>query len=352
MRRLLLPLICAFALFGATRLAADEKTPLQLLPPWSDAAPPPAAPVPADAATPAAECECPPFDWSKVPPVRPFPRLGWFIPPPEYCGYYSLVDVFRRRPREGQPPGPYTPISPSAGTFFDADYRFLEDPDSPVRDWTDHWHRVHLGDNWLFSTGGEFRYRLMDELGARLTAVNDNYNLIRTRAYGDLWYQDRLRFYIEFLGADSFHNQLPPRPIDRNPAEIQNLFADVKLPEVFGSPYVRVGRQELLYGSQRLISPLDWANTRRTFQGGKVFWQREKLDLDLFWVKPVLPDPVQLDWWDLDQNFYGAWATYKPKKGTTRDFYVLNLAQNKPVAVGAGALPGGFYLATFGTRWA
>jgi hypothetical protein len=31
--------------------------------------------------------------------------------------------------------------------------------------------------------------------------------------------------------------------------------------------YVRVGRQELLYGSQRLISTLDWANTRRTFQG-------------------------------------------------------------------------------------
>ena len=45
-------------------------------------------------------------------------------------------------------------------------------------------------------------------------------------------------------------------------------------------------------------------------------------------VNAVLPDPTKLDWWDLDQNFYGLWATYKPKKGTTRDFYVLNLAQN------------------------
>ena len=105
MRRLMLPLICALTLLGATRAIADEKVPLQLLPPWSDGAPPAAAPAPADAGPPAAECECPPFDWSKLPPVRPLPRLGWFIPPPEYCGYYSLVDVFRRRQREASLPG-------------------------------------------------------------------------------------------------------------------------------------------------------------------------------------------------------------------------------------------------------
>src|SRR5262249_17890343 len=63
-------------------------------------------------------------------------------------------------------------------------------------------------------------------------------------------------------------------------------------------------------------------------------------------------DPAKLDWWDLDQNFYGLWATYKPKKGTTRDFYVLNLAQNKPVATGTRGIRGGFYITTFGTRWA
>ena len=47
---------------------------------------------------------------------------------------------------------------------------------------------------------------------------------------------------------------------DQNPADILNLFGEVKVLEQFGTPaYVRVGRQELLYGSERLISPLDFA---------------------------------------------------------------------------------------------
>ena len=51
-----------------------------------------------------------------------------------------------------------------------------------------------------------------------------------------------------------------------------NLFADIKLGQFLNGPaYLRVGRQELLYGSQRLISTLDWVNTRRTFQGIKGF---------------------------------------------------------------------------------
>ena len=50
--------------------------------------------------------------------------------------------------------------------------------------------------------------------------------------------------------------------------DILNLFVDVNLLEWDNHPVVaRVGRQELLLGSQRLISTLDWANTRRTFEG-------------------------------------------------------------------------------------
>lgn len=300
------------------------------------------------------DCPCESFDWSKVPAnVRPVPRLGYFIPPPEGCAFYTAFDAFRGIRRERAPAAPYPPLSPSPGTFFDADYRFLDSPTYNERDWLDCLKRRHLGENWMVSTGGEFRYRLMDEIGSRLTATTNNHHLIRTRVYGDIWYRDRLRLYAEFIEAHIFDPNLPPLPIDENPADIQNLFFDLKLFDRLGAPaYLRIGRQELIYGSQRLISPLDWANTRRTFQGTKLFWTREKWNLDLFWVKPVITDPTAMDWWDDDQNFYGAWATYKPKPGTTRDFYVLNLHQSRPVATGAGGLQGGFWYSTFGTRWA
>lgn len=296
----------------------------------------------------------PAFDWTKVPPIRnPIPRLGWFTIPPDGPGYYSLYDFFRGRERENPPKFPYPPISPYAGSFFDADYRYLDDPNNTQHDWLDFLKRIHMGDNFMFSTGGEFRYRLMDERASRLTNFDNNYNLIRTRVYGDLSYGDRVRAYIEFIEANAFHESLKPLAIDNNPADLLNLFVDFKMFETLGTPaYLRVGRQELLYGSERLISPLDWANTRRTFQGIKAFWAAEKWDLDMFWVKPVLVSVNELDSWDPKQDFFGLWATYKPKKGTVRDFYVLNLANYHPVFLGANGQHGGFDITTFGTRWA
>ena len=62
-------------------------------------------------------------------------------------------------------------------------------------------------------------------------------------------------------------------------------------------------------------------NPRRglRFQGFRGFHQSENFDVDLFWVQPVVPNPGRLDSVDNNQNFAGAWATYKPKKGTTAD---------------------------------
>ena len=66
-------------------------------------------------------------------------------------------------------------------------------------------------------------------------------------------------------GCEEIADQnLPPAQIDRAKPTMLNLFADLKVFEFDGSPaYVRVGRQELLYGSERLISRLDTELARR-----------------------------------------------------------------------------------------
>src|SRR5262245_41997699 len=319
---------------------------------------PPLAETPVEPPAPDATVDgeaCKPFDWSKVPSnLRPLPRVGWFAILPDRPGYYSVADVFRGRFRDAPPKTPYAPLSASAGAFFDADYRYLDDPSYADSDWLDCLKRRHCGDEFMLSTGGEFRYRLMNETGSRLTAVQNDYHLIRTRVWGDVWYLDRLRYYVEFIDAHAFNESLPPLAIDNNNPDFLNMFVDVKVFDRLGAPaYVRIGRQELIYGSQRLISPLDWANTRRTFQGVKLLRSSDKWDFDLFWVKPVPVDAVRLDWWDYNRNFTGVWATYKPKKGTTRDFYVLNLHQTLPLVPAGGARAAGpLDLTTFGTRWA
>ena len=91
-------------------------------------------------------------------------------------------------------------------SFFDADFRYLDDPKNEYHDPIfDCLHRNHLGDCWLFSLGGEERLRLMDSQNDRLSGQNNRYMLERTRVYGDLWYSNLFRAYVEFIDARSYY---------------------------------------------------------------------------------------------------------------------------------------------------
>ena len=299
--------------------------------------------------------------WAKVPPVKPMPRLGYFLVPPSGPGYYSFLDVLQGNYRQNPPNFPYPPFAIMANSFFDADFRYLDKSDNKQHDFFDCLKRIHPTCDWMFTTGGEFRLRYNNEVNARLTGNNNQYDLLRTRVYGDLWYRDEFRLYVEYIDAQSLFQDLAPLPIDVNHSDFLNAFVDVKLTEYEGKPvYVRGGRQELLYGSQRLISPLDWVNTRRTFQGVKVFRQGEKWDVDAFWVQPVTISPGHLDSVDDKLNFTGLWTTYRPRAGHFIDLYYLNLDRSGPADLlqyqvpGAfnTVAPGHFNISTLGSRYA
>jgi len=293
--------------------------------------------------------ECP-NPWKTIPPVRLFPKLGDAPVPPKGPGYYSALDWLRDDYREKAPRFPYSPIAAMVPSFFDADFRYLDDPKNEQHHPFDIWHRCHLGCDWLFKTGGEVRWRHMHEVNSRLTGITNDYDLLRTRVYGDLWYWDQFRVYVEYLDAHSFNQNLPPLGIDIDRSDLLNLFADVKIAEIDDKPvYVRGGRQEILLGSQRSVSPLDWANTRRTFNGVRAFRQGDKFDLDAFWVQPVVPNASRFDSVDNDQNFAGLWATYRDKPGRFFDLYYLWLDNVTPTAqLGLPGTP--FNVHTLGTR--
>lgn len=294
---------------------------------------------------------CGAFDFKNVPPVWPTPRTGPFQNPPKGPGYYSALDELRGEWRENPPKYGYPSFALMQPGFFNADFRYLDDPKNTNHDFFDPLKRIHIGDHWLFSTGGQAWIRNMNEGNSRLTEENNTYTVNRVRAYGDLWYEDKFRLYTEFISADITGYELPPFPTDVNKADFLNLFMDVKLGDVEGKPvYVRVGRQEMLFGSQRLISTLDWANTRRTFQGVSAFRQGEDWDVTAFWVRPVIPEANKLDSWDEKQNFAGVWTTYRPEKGQALDFYYLYLDNENRIAQ-QGIVRAPFQAHTLGTRY-
>jgi hypothetical protein len=320
-------------------IATESMQQAQPMPPAGVKAEP--IPAPKDATAPAEVVasggeakseECKPF-WTTVPHLSPKPRVGMFPIPPSGPGYYTLEDCLTGNERQTPPKYPWGPlISPCFFPFYDNDFRYLDDPKNTQHDWLDPIKRIHCGDDWLLSIGGEERVRYMYEINSRLTGKFNDYTLLRSRVYGDLWYKDWFRVYVEFIDAQSFGQDLPPLAIDINRTDLLNAFVDLKVGELQDQPiYARIGRQELYYGSQRLISPLDWANTRRTFEGVKVFWHSEKLDVDAFWVRPVQVFPNRFDAADANRQFAGAWASYRPDEHQTLDLYYLYLDTDLPL---------------------
>ncbi|MBX9894438.1 MAG: alginate export family protein [Nitrosomonas sp.] len=321
--------VVAFAMCLTFPVHATNPAPATANPGTPAASTPPAATPDAAAAKPADGK----FDMSKVPPVTAPSRPALFMLPPTSPGYYSLWDMATGNKREKPPVAPYLPFALMTTPAFDVDFRYLDTP-GHEKDFFDPIKRIRFAEDWLLSFGGSFWYRYTHETDSRLNAgdVNNDFHLLRTRFHADLWYRDRVRLFAELLDARAFSSELPPLGTDRNHADILNMFTDIKLANIDNGPvYVRVGRQELLYGSQRLISTLDWVNTRRTFQGVKFFWRNPQWDLDAFWVRPMITEKGNVDNWDTQQNFFGLWATNKPKPGHAIDLYFLSLINDRNI---------------------
>ncbi len=247
------------------------------------------------------------------PPVTPDPAdapvLGGLVP--------RILE-----PRKA-PPSPYKPV------FYDNDFRYLEDPRNTECYFGDLWKRLPVG-QMMLDLGGEYRLRQHNE---HILLRDNDFLLQRTRLYANLQARPWLRLYGEAIDATSSYEDLPPRAIEENRFDALNLFGDVRLWDGQRAEiWFRGGRQELLYGKERLISPLDWANTRRTFDGFKVFARGEKWNVDAFWVRPVplaqhLGNDHNFDHPDTSQEFLGIYLTRKGLTNQTVDLYYLRLAE-------------------------
>lgn len=291
--------------------------------------------------------------WTRVPNVQPFPPLGNTIIPPNGAGYYTLWELLRGDRREAPPKYPYPRFRIMPFSFFNADWRYLDRPENDrERDFFDFLKRIRIGDNFMFTTGGEWIGRYSNETDSRLSGTDNTYYQGRTRIYGDFWFRDKFRIFAEFINAQTFDADLPPLVTDQYNPNFLNLFADLNLGNIYNQPlWLRGGRQELLYGSERLISPLDWVNTRRTFQGAKMFWQNEKFSLDGFVTQPVIPSANSFASVAWQQIFSGLWGTYRPAKSQIVDLYYLDFQDSNPIYSGTAGVHGTQNTSTVGSRW-
>jgi hypothetical protein len=296
--------------------------------------------------------------WETVPPISPYPRPGNFFIAPSKPGYYTILDLLRGRQLQNRPKNPYLQWGQNPNPFFRVDFTYLDDPNNTQFDYADFLKRIHIGDNWLISTGGEIRDRYATIQNAQLynkkpyAGADDTFNLFRARVYADFWYRDDFRLFVEGITAYSSGQSIPMSSTDVEQNEFLNLFIEAKLFALGeDNAYVRVGRQEMLFGSQRLVSPSDWSNARRTFQGVRAYYHTDTIEEDIWVMNPVIPDPQQISSIDDKQVFAGNYFKYRFNRDISMDMYYMYLENDNSVATGQGGAIGGYDVHTLGGRF-
>jgi len=107
--------------------------------------------------------------------------------------------------------------------------------------------------------------------------------LHRYTLHADLQAGPHLRFFGQLLSALEAGREGGPSPVDENELALQNAFADLSFTPVSGADVtLRAGRQELQYGSGRLVDVREGPNVRRTFDAARAIlevphWRLEGL---------------------------------------------------------------------------
>src|SRR4051812_12420370 len=124
--------------------------------------------------------------------------------------------------------------------------------------------------------------------------------------HANVYLTDWWRLFSEFKSGLEEDRVGGPRPTDRDDFDLHQLFFDLNARiEKDNSFTLRIGRQELAYGSSRLVSVRESPNVRQSFDGIKAIAKLGAWRVDAFVTKPVetktgvfddAPDPGRTFW--------------------------------------------------------
>ena len=139
---------------------------------------------------------------------------------------------------------------------------------------------------WI-TLGGSLRLRGIETLGFQFSdadVMRDGYSEWRLLASADAWVGRRAgwhaRAFAEWRDAQGFGRTLPGgvRSSEADRSDWQDLFADVG----HAQNGLRVGRQDVALGRERFVGIADWTNSRRSFDGTRLFAGRGRYTIDAF----------------------------------------------------------------------
>ena len=192
-----------------------------------------------------------------------------------------------------------------------------------------------------FRLRGEFRERMegFDGFGFNSTR-EDLYWLSRLRLNASITASKQLSFQAQLQDARVAKKTVGPTGTPFKAArDLRMAFADVGA--ATSHVTVRAGRQELVYGEQRLIGHVSWLNAARTFDGVKATFRTKAFSADVFATSVVRILDGEFDKSGNGNRFAGVYGTTAKliPQATVEPYVLFKRDVNlRPEAGGLGTL--------------
>jgi len=210
---------------------------------------------------------------------------------------------------------------------YDDDFSLLKN--DSLKKGFDHLKYISLGNNSFISFGGELREQFQVYNNINFGDVPPSYPEIspnqlwhRLMVHSNIEFGNHFRFFIQLNNTLRFLNDNPVVPeIDENQLSLHQAFAEKKL----NSWRFRLGRQELLYGNNRLITVREGPNTRQTFDGLVIKRTLKNGSIDLFAVSKVISKQYVFDDEHFNEGLIGIYGTqYFSNRKIGLNYFVVN----------------------------
>ena len=206
--------------------------------------------------------------------------------------------------------------------------------------------------NW--DIGGQVRARFESKQGFAVAGAgpeavdfakdspDNNYWLLRETIHLGWQPNSWATLFVEGRDSSSWNDKRRPEP-EQDLMDLRQAWMGLGDPKAFPIT-AKVGRQELIYGDERLIGTSDWNNLGRVFDAAKLRFENQDVWVDVFTSRVVLANDGQFnvsndyDWFS---GVYASTRTLIPKQETQLYFLARNTGLDSPTATTGSPQAGG-----------
>ncbi len=196
----------------------------------------------------------------------------------------------------------------------------------------------------------QYRFEFRDNFDwDRTRDDRDGLHLLRTRLQVTWTVAAPVQVFLQVQDARLWGLTVPDRSPFQNPVDIHQAYVDVRWGRQ-DTVVLRVGRQKMSYGDERILGGFEWSNVAQAFDAVRLMTKAGAWSIHAFVGRRVVPQPDRVDRWDRQDTLGGFYVTAS-RQATTLDLYLLYRHTTRPVSFHSRMEPGTLREPTLGVRF-